>query len=249
MYSVNTGCSDYLRERGVTRLVHVTYWCFLREILTKGLHPNVHGLDNLRLDGSRDLCFSLSIPNYRFFANRCYDRPDLEQDHVAVVIDTALTDRDDARFFETNATWLGNRGGLSGIDGIKELFAEQVSVKGGTVLRSTVSPRRHPFPPIRVPLVPNDLPTSIQAEVQFRNPIALRDLSIVFPSSEQLSIYEASCGPIPCNMRVGIDPKLFAFSKVLCPNRKSREDVWFYDDSRRIAMLHDRETYHEDEDF
>lgn len=220
---VNAGCEAFLRERGVTRLVHVTYQKNLVRILEQGMKPGVPGKDQLRLDGYYGaLCFSLMWPNVSMFFKRCCDFPDEVNDHVVIEIGPEMAERDDAAFSTTNAAASVAQIGY-GRTALERLFAQSIAVSGGWVDRSD---------PITVP---RQLPTSQQAEVLFTSPIAVQDIVAVhFPTLRSKLRFEALC-PEP-GVAQRVTPDLFVFWKELCPNMRLREYVWLFKDADRLLQ-------------
>lgn len=217
-YSSNRGCGEYLIQRGVTSLVHVTESKCLASILEEGIKPyNPIFKEGFQRPNS-------SYNQKRVHCTIEYPHPRMKKESpVAILLSPQIADRHDASFPVTTSA----RYGVSVCIGQKEidmLFAERVRLTDGVEMLA-----RHPESP-------DNMTTSQKAEARFSE-IVLPDnfIKLVFPSSSAVLEYENRYGRLPSAFLRELDERFFAFSPILCGRDYHK---WFrkFDDKKRIVM-------------
>jgi hypothetical protein len=231
---INKGCSTDLIGRGVERLVHITYQKHLPSILKEGLQPGREGYDPLRLDNlHRPLCFSIQLPNISMFYRRCRQMSSREVagdvgDHVAILVSPNLAERPDSYFSTTNAASRHSQQGR-GRSALEKLFDERVRVKGGYVSRAPCN---------GLATFPSWMTTSQQAEILFKHPIAVSEISqVCFPNDAAIQRFQhiwRESGRDSASVELIVNQKLFPFEDSICTYQNYRQRAWAYIDSRRL---------------
>jgi len=216
-YSSNRGCGEYLIQRGVTSLVHVTDSQFLASILEEGIKP----YNPIFKEG-----FQRANSSYNQKRVHCtieYPHPYIETENpVAILLSPQIADRHDASFTVTTSALYGVSVCI-GAKEIEKLFAERVRLTSGVKMLT-----RHAESPA-------NMTTSQKAEARFSE-IVLPDnfVKLVFPSLGAVIEYENSRGHLPSTILPEVDERLFAFSPILCGRAYHK---WFrqFEDNRRIV--------------
>lgn len=217
-YSSNFGCGEYLLERGVTSLVHITSGEYLARILEEGIKP----YNPIFKEGVQHANSTYNQKRAHFTIQ--YPHPYIEEKApVAILISPRLADREDASFTVSTSA----RKGVTVCIGRKEiesLFAEALALPSKFERL------------VRHPESPSNMPTSQMAEVRFREVVSSNDfITIIFPSLRSFLEYEENYGRLPSSTTRDVDERLFAFSPIFC-SRNYYE--WFrkFDDRRRIVL-------------
>lgn len=196
------------RDLGITRLCHFTsarnfaqmldsgYIEGTAELAAKGATFNQN--DEYRFDGRlSDVCCSLEYPN-TWYLDQIRAKDPHFLDWVILTLDLSLLDRPGVGFFPYNAA--RGRGGArkEGVEGFKDMFAQNVHGQ-----RPISRQSRHP----------DWWPTDDQAEVQVPGPVSISLVrSVIFRTDEQLATETARHGllcplhPLPSAI---IAPTLF----------------------------------------
>jgi hypothetical protein len=217
-YSSNRGCGEYLMQRGVTSLIHVTASKSLASILEEGIKP----YNPKFKEGFQPANSTYNQKRSHFTIQ--YPHPYIKKEApVAILVSPQLADRHDASFMVTTSA----RKSVTvciGRKEIEELFAEKVALPSRfeRLVRHVESP--------------SNMPTSQMAEVRFSDVVSPDNLiKLVFPTSSAVLEYENRYGRLSSKVLRDTDEKFFAFSPMLC-----RGDYyeWFrkFDDKRRIEV-------------
>ncbi|HBB94852.1 MAG TPA: hypothetical protein DC054_05625 [Blastocatellia bacterium] len=138
----------------------------------------------------------------------------ISRGYVAVLVSPLLVDRSDADF--TPSTSIRPRAlPLPGIYSLKSLFHDEVIVSTGRKVRRQASR-------------PANMPTSLMAEVLFRDGIPPHEIrSLVFPRLESVIRYESVCGVIPVGISWKTDEELVPEDQVFSFWRDIRDAQGF----------------------
>jgi hypothetical protein len=218
-YSCNRGCGEYLKQRGVTSLVHVTSGKSLAKILEEGIKP----YNPKFKEGFQPANSTYNQKRVHFTIQ--YPHPFIKKEApVAILVSPELADREDASFTVTTSARKGVQVCIGRIE-IEALFAEKVQLPSRfeRLMRHAESP--------------NDMPTSRMAEARFSSVVSPNHfITIVFPNLSAVLEYENRYGCLPSNRDWDVDERLFAFSQTLC---KRNYYEWFrkFDDKRRVVLV------------
>ena len=185
----------FVKERGITRLVHFTPFCNLLGVYEMGalwakqkietvaqsksdffLLDYIRWNDGLRLDGRRD-CINLSIQRINQYLFTSFKKKFTECDIWCILeISPEILAAEGVSFTVGNAasSYVRNCGTGIGIDALKAMFTDSVVV--GNMYGRRVSTRMG---------VPNNCPTDRQAEVMFPDEINVKYIQGIVVESEE----------------------------------------------------------------
>jgi hypothetical protein len=194
----NRECGDYLIQRGVTRLIHITRVENLANILKVGLLPIAS------TERARKLHLSIQYPNVMLFSKK------RSRDYFAVLVSPLLASREDAGF--TQSTSASPREiVLTGKPGIKSLF-EPLK---GELTRKESCPANMPTSLMAEVIFRKDIPS-------------VEITGFVFPNLDVVQKYEATYGSIPPAINWKADEELSNEEKVFSFWKDVGTDIGYY---------------------
>lgn len=146
---MNKEILDEINRRGISRLCHFTKAKNIPYILndfngilpTDGIPEYYRDVnDEHRFDGKKNyICCSIEYPNV-YYLDRIKDNDKLFNEWVIICIDPKIVLESDILFSKVNAATERGKYIMSGINGLKSIYSEEVITKKRTIRRSTDLP-------------------------------------------------------------------------------------------------------------
>lgn len=181
---MNKAILEEMNNREVTRLCHFTKAKNIPQILN-----NFDGVlstdaipeyyrevnDQHRFDGKKNyICCSIEYPNV-YYLDRIKDNDKLFNEWVIICIDTKIVLECDILFSKVNAATERGKYIMSGIDGLKSIYSEEIITNKRTIIRSCY--------------LPISCATDIQAEVMILEKVDKKYIKeLIVPNEEQANM-------------------------------------------------------------
>lgn len=177
---MNKEILEEMNKRGVSRLCHFTKSKNIPQILN-----NFEGVlstdaipryyrevnDEYRFDGKKNyICCSIEYPNV-YYLDRIKDNDKLFNEWVIICIDPKIVLECDVLFSKVNAATESGKYIMSGIDGLKSIYSEEIITSKRSIIRSYD--------------LPISCATDIQAEVMILEKIDKKYIKELIVSNEQ----------------------------------------------------------------